>query len=68
MVYRFEIERKTGAGKQEGPDALVTKFQNHSNPVRFRNMWIIDLNQPIPAPMAHPEFRPWRLEQVLSKK
>lgn len=39
----FEVERKTGAGKQESPKLWPTKFQDHSNPVRFRNMWLIDL-------------------------
>ncbi|MFT5292083.1 MAG: arylsulfatase A-like enzyme [Planctomycetota bacterium] len=34
------IERKTGAGKNEGPEALPIKFQGHHNPVRFRNTWI----------------------------
>ena len=34
------IERKTGAGKKEGPDALPIKLQGHHNPVRFRNVWI----------------------------
>lgn len=64
----YELENKTGAGKQETPEALVTKFQDHGNPVRFRNMWIIDLNQPIPAPLAHPDFEPWSPERFLSVK
>ncbi|MBQ15689.1 MAG: hypothetical protein CMJ65_01055 [Planctomycetaceae bacterium] len=38
----FEVERKTGAGKPEGPLALPTKLQNHSNPIRFRNIWLVD--------------------------
>ncbi|MBD3674394.1 MAG: DUF1080 domain-containing protein [Planctomycetaceae bacterium] len=63
----FELERKTGAGKQESPEHYVTKFQDHGNPVRFRNMWIIDLNRPIPAPAAHPGFEPWSPEQVVSQ-
>lgn len=63
----FELERKTGAGKQESPETHVTKFQDHGNPVRFRNMWIIDLNRPIPAPAAHPDFELWSPEQVISQ-
>lgn len=42
----FEVERKTGAGKQESPTLHPTKFQDHSNPVRYRNIWLIDLQQP----------------------
>jgi hypothetical protein len=37
-----EIESKTGAGKAEEPNLLPTKFQNHKDPVRFRNIWVID--------------------------
>lgn len=37
-----EIEAKTGAGKPEEPTLLPIKFQNHKDPVRFRNIWIID--------------------------
>lgn len=59
---QFEIERKTGAGQQEGPQALITKFQDHRNPVRFRNIWIIDYDQPLPDPLAHPNFIPWSPE------
>ena len=42
--HDFEIERKTGAGKQESPTLWPIKFQDHSNPVRFRNIWIRELN------------------------
>ena len=37
-----EIEAKTGAGKPEEPTLLPIRFQNHKDPVRFRNIWIID--------------------------
>lgn len=40
----YEMKRKTGAGKREGPDARPTRLQGHSNPVRFRNVWIKDLD------------------------
>ncbi len=37
-----ELPNKTGAGKQEEPTLLPTRFQNHKDPVRFRNIWIVD--------------------------
>jgi len=37
-----ELEGKTGAGQDESPLLLPTKLQNHTDPVRFRNIWIID--------------------------
>ena len=36
-----EIPNKTGAGRPEGPEARPIKFQDHSNPVRFRNIWVM---------------------------
>jgi len=43
----FEVERKTGAGQPESTKRRPIKFQDHSNPVRFRNVWLIDLENPI---------------------
>lgn len=37
-----ELPNKTGAGKMEEPTLLPIRFQNHKDPVRFRNIWIID--------------------------
>lgn len=33
---------KTGAGKQEEPLLLPTRIQDHGDPVRFRNIWVVD--------------------------
>jgi len=46
----YSIIAKTGGGKQEAPELYPIKLQNHSNPVRFRNIWIVDLSgQPDPV-------------------
>jgi hypothetical protein len=37
-----ELEDKTGAGQGEAPVLLPTKLQDHTDPVRFRNIWVID--------------------------
>lgn len=36
-----EIVAKTGGGKQEGAEAFPINLQDHSNPVMFRNIWLI---------------------------
>ena len=40
----FSIPRKTGAGQKEGPAPRPIKLQGHNNPVRFRNVWIQELD------------------------
>lgn len=37
-----ELSNKTGAGQEEAPTLLPIRFQNHKDPVRFRNIWLID--------------------------
>lgn len=37
-----ELANKTGAGQEEAPTLLPIRFQNHKDPVRFRNIWLID--------------------------
>lgn len=53
----FEVPSKTGAGMEENPTLTPTKFQDHSDPIVFRNIWTIDrgLHGGIPFPvMAEP--------------
>lgn len=49
----YELKNKTGAGKIEEPTLLPIRFQNHSDPVRFRNIWIVDRG------LVHAEFPVW---------
>ena len=37
----YELKNKTGAGQKEAPNPLPILLQNHGNPVRFRNWWIL---------------------------
>ncbi len=39
----LDLPTPTGGGKRvgEGQNALPTKIQNHSNPIRFRNIWLV---------------------------
>jgi len=39
---KVELPHPTGRGKPEEPTLLPITFQNHGNPVRFRNIWIVD--------------------------
>ncbi|MFK7767262.1 MAG: DUF1080 domain-containing protein [Mariniblastus sp.] len=37
-----ELKNKTGAGKAETPTLFPIRFQDHGDPVRFRNAWVVD--------------------------
>jgi hypothetical protein len=43
VLDNVELLTKTGAGEPEGPELLPIKFQDHGDPVAFRNIWILPL-------------------------
>jgi len=59
-----ELSGKTGAGKIEEPILLPTRIQNHRDPVRFRNIWLIDRG--LAGKVTFPVFpKPGEHKQVL---
>lgn len=66
----FEFERATGAGQRvgEGPLPLPIKLQNHSNPVRFRNVWMIRHDKTrTPQSPNKPSAAPGRLPNLTQR-
>ena len=41
---QVQLQNKTGNGKPEGPNPMSILFQNHKNPVNYRNIWLVDLS------------------------
>jgi hypothetical protein len=41
------VFNKTGAGKPEAPEPGPIRLQYHGNPVRFRNVWLVDKEVPV---------------------
>ncbi len=66
----YEIPNKTGAGKQEEPSLLPIKLQDHSDPVVYRNIWIIDrgLTDGITFPVMSPTAEELAAEAEQAKK
>jgi hypothetical protein len=62
----FELPGKTGAGAAESPLAGPIKFQDHGDPVTYRNIWIVDHCRPCCVPCVPccvpvcPKCRPLR--------
>jgi hypothetical protein len=50
----LELDNKTGGGSVEGPNPLPILFQNHNNPVNFRNIWLVDHDKTNPLQPRYP--------------
>lgn len=61
-----DLPNKTGAGQQEGPKPLPTKFQDHRNPVVFRNVWLLPGDHTERAAAASSDTPPEPVPVVIS--
>lgn len=41
VIHNREVESKTGAGKPEEPKGMPILLQDHGNPIRYRNIWLV---------------------------
>ena len=63
-----DLPNKTGAGKQEEPTLLPIRFQDHGDPVRFRNMWLVDRGLTIVDFPVYPTKEELEAEKVKKAK
>jgi hypothetical protein len=54
----YEIIAKTGAGQKEAANPMPINLQDHQNPVRFRNIWLLEGDIKPPAPLTAPKPAP----------
>jgi hypothetical protein len=47
--WNYELAAKTGGGKPEGPEQFPILLQNHNNPVNYRNIWIVPIQESRPC-------------------
>ena len=65
------LPNKTGAGKQEEPLLLPIRLQDHGDPVRFRNIWLVDRGlsrTPFPVYPSKEAAKPEPQRKAASKK
>lgn len=52
---------------QEHPDRMPIRFQDHGNPVLFRNVWVRDLESGDPYAMEEPELSAEMLDRYMGR-